>query len=394
MRTNNATNITLQGYTDTCLRAYDPVACSRDITESVLALITIVGCLYKLFKLHYAKHKLLNQYFIFYGAILEILLLLLNWIYVHHASLDLIAELLKLFQFLVICRFYCEVASRISKTEHLYKRVCIPFLLVTSAYYVILIIVSISRMTPDKECNEPEWIQLSCSEVLLGIIFAVVGIYITNHINNVKTDSSYKKNIRLSLWGIILSFEFSSLVSAAYDILMLVYGEMNKCRGIFVENPALFTTFHIFVKFSKWLLPIWAMTLIFKPETFGTKNNNNDEEEGHDEPPMIRNSLITDFKSEFRPRGRSFNYKHLRDPDNEDERRLINQQNERGEEGGIAGGPVDAGDGDTPRRKRNKNKSRNSDSKGSNKSVRSSKDRNKNVGINSSMADVEPVVKV
>ena len=34
------------------------------------------------------------------------------------------------------------------------------------------------------------------------------------------------------------------------------------------------------------------MMLIFKPETFGTKNNNSFEQENHDEPPIIRNSLI------------------------------------------------------------------------------------------------------
>jgi len=55
---------------------------------------------------------------------------------------------------------------------------------------------------------EPEWIQLSCSEVCLGIIFIAVGFYITNHINNLKTDSTYKRNIRLSLWGYCVIYVF------------------------------------------------------------------------------------------------------------------------------------------------------------------------------------------
>lgn len=350
---NNSTNTTFASFTESCLASYNPVACSRDILESVFALLTIIGCSYKLFKLHAAKHKLLNQYLIFYGAILEILLLLINWIYVHHPSFDLVAELLKLFQFLVVCRFYCEVASRISKTEYHYKRICIPFLILTSAYYITLIIVSIVRMRKEYGCQEPEWLQLSCSEVILGFIFIIVGLYITNHINNLKTDVTFKRNIRLSLWGIILSFEFSSIISATYDILMLIYGKMNGCRGVFIEHAALYTSIHIFIKLSKWLLPIWAMMVIFKPETFGTKNTGN-EEDVIDEPPIIRNSLMGDFKSEFRPRNRSFNYKHLRDPDNVDERRLLSDRQPKAEN-------------ETPgKKKRNKStKSRNSDSKGS-----------------------------
>lgn len=98
--------------------------------------------------------------------------------------------------------------------------------------------------------------------------------------------------------------------------------------------------------------------------------------------------FFQDFKSEFRPRGRSFNYKHLRDPDTtEEERRLIHQQQQNNvikENGG------DVNDGETPQRKRKKNRSRNADSKGSNTSHKSNKDRNRNIGINSGDAS-EPV---
>lgn len=47
------------------------------------------------------------------------------------------------------------------------------------------------------------WIQLSGSEVALGIVSIVVGIYITMKTNQLKTDSLYKRNIRLSLWGYV-----------------------------------------------------------------------------------------------------------------------------------------------------------------------------------------------
>ena len=36
-----------------------------------------------------------------------------------------------------------------------------------------------------------------------------------------------------------------------------------------------------------------------------------------------------DFKSEFRPRNKSFNYKHLRNPDTEEERQIIEAQQQR-----------------------------------------------------------------
>ena len=97
--------------------------------------------------------------------------------------------------------------------------------------------------------------------------------------------------------------------------------------------------------------------------------------------------FFQDFKSEFRPRGRSFNYKHLRDPDTtEEERRLIHQQQQKN----IIREDCVENEIETPQRKRKKNKNRNADSKGSNTSHKSHNDRNQNIGINSGDAS-EPV---
>lgn len=57
---------------------------------------------------------------------------------------------------------------------------------------------------------EPEWLQLSCSEVALGIIFILVGVYITTHINGLRTDIAYKRNIRRSLWGYVRIYVYQS----------------------------------------------------------------------------------------------------------------------------------------------------------------------------------------
>jgi len=103
--------------------------------------------------------------------------------------------------------------------------------------------------------------------------------------------------------------------------------------------------------------------------------------------------FLQDFKSEFRPRNRSFNYKHLRDPDNEEERRLFSDQHL-------------ATTVESPRKKRKKSKNRNSDSKGSTGSSSSGrskenflpKDRNRNktmgkplVNVCINSGDIEPV---
>ena len=306
---------------DGCFLNYNDVACARDVFEACIAVVTIILCLVKLFRLHQAKHELWNQYVIFYVAVTELILLTANWMYIHSAYADIVAELLKLMQFLVICRFYCEVASRISKREYLYSRVMLPGLIFTFLYFCILMIVGVWEMTKkENKCLGIEWVQLSISEVVLGIIFIVTGSYITKKNCSLQTDVENKRDVRINIWSVVLSFEFSAIVSMTYDIIMLSgIGEENKCRGIFVHNKAAFTAMHLFVKISKWLLPIWAMVAIFKPEYFVFA----DEEDEEDEvPPIVRRSIGGIFTSEFRPRGRSFNYKHLRDPTNETERNL------------------------------------------------------------------------
>ncbi|XP_057313641.1 uncharacterized protein LOC130654959 [Hydractinia symbiolongicarpus] len=317
----NLTNESLDHYAEGCFKTYDKIACSRDALEAILAFVTVIFCIVKIVKLHLAKHELWNQYMIFYSAIVEILLLALNWVYAHQATLDLVAELLKLFQFLVVCRFYGEIVSRMSKRENLYKKTILPALLLVFIYFVVLIIVGIVRMKDNtNECVEPEWLQLSCSEVALGIAFMIVGVYITQQTNKLKTDHLFKRSIKRSLWGIILSFELSALLSMAYDVTMIFIGKDNRCKGVFLTDPVAFTISHVIVKITKWLLPIWAMILVFKPDSFrgGTKSYEDSEQ-----PPIVQRSSVGVFKSEFRPRGRSFNYKHLRNPENESERNLL-----------------------------------------------------------------------
>jgi len=320
----NTSNNSAYGFAEGCFTAYNVIACTRDGLEVLAAVVTGIFCITKLVKLHAVKHELWNQYLIFYSAIVEIILLTLNWMYLRHSAVTLVAELFKLFQFIVVCRFYCEVASRLAKTENLYRRVFLPALSVTGVYFVILTLFGIiKRKGKNEECTEIVWIQLSGSEVALGVVFIVIGIYITRKTDNLKTDTLFKRNIKLSLWGIILSFQLSSVISLAYDILMLFIGKKNLCKGLFLHSAAGFTITDLFLKICKWLLPIWAMIIIYKPESF----KSNDELENTEHPTIIQRSSDGIFKSEFRPRGKSFNYKHLRDPENENERDLLSGSN-------------------------------------------------------------------
>lgn len=317
----NSSNNSFDGFVDGCFLKYNAIACTRDGSELVAAVATAICCGIKLFKLHYAKHELWNQYLIFYSAIAEMILLGLNWIYLNTSEIDLVAELLKLFQFMVVCRFYCEVASRLAKTEALYRKIFLPALAAIGTYFMILTLLGIiQRKESELECLESVWIQLSGSEVVLGVISIIIGVYITKETNKLKTDILFKRHIKYSLWGIILSFLTSSLVGMAYDILMLFIGEQNQCKGIFIHNAVGFTTTHLCLVIFKWLLPLWAMIIIYKPESF-KKSNSQQEESEH--PPVLRQSSEGIFKSEFRPRGKSFNYKHLRNPEDDTEREIL-----------------------------------------------------------------------
>ena len=299
----NASNATTFGYVDgSCFNKYDLIACTRDGVEVAAALTTGVFCAIKLYKLHSVRHELWNQYLIFYSAIVELLLLTANWIYVKHSAIVLIAELFKLFQFMVVCRFYCEVVSRLAKREGLYKRVFLPALGVIGVYFVVLTFLGIAkRVSRATECMELVWIQLSGSEVVLIILFIIIGIYITRKTNRLKTESSFKRNIKVSLWAIILSFQASSVTATAYDILMLLKGKDNHCKGIFLDSAAGFTAMHIALKLIKWLLPIWAMIIIYKPESFqggaGGANNNDAQEVGFSKVPILTDPPTLDVWS-------------------------------------------------------------------------------------------------
>jgi len=322
-QSNHSKNTSISIYKDGCFVNFSILACTRDGIEAFLALITAVFCLGKVIKLFLVQHELWNQYIIFTAAIIEMCLLTINWMYSHMAIVDLISEMLKLIQFLVVCWFYCQIAARMSKKENLYQRVFLPSLVLTYVYFFILIIVGIIKVLNNEyQCLEPEWILLSCSEVALASVFLLLGTYITKQTNSLKTDGNYKRIVKRSLWGIISSFLLSSVVSMVYDIAMIFVGKDVHCKGLFVDiAPAFFVT-HAIIKITKWLLPVWAMMIIFKPDSFTGERRNSDEEA--EQPPIVQHSSIGVFKSTFRERGKSFNYKHLREPITEEEQQIVN----------------------------------------------------------------------
>lgn len=303
-----------------CFKTFNTASCVRDSCLTVLAIVTIIICAIKLYKLHSHHHSLINQYIIFYSGILECILCAINWLYLAVTAVHLVSEFIKITQFLIVTNFHCRLAARMIgfETEERLKRYSNKVLGAVFLVLLIVAVVGLATMKHEyKECAEPEWLLLSSIEIIVVQAFMVSGVVITRELNNVRMLADNRTAQKRDLWGIIFICELSAFVSIVHDIVMRVTGPENKCQGIFSTNAAGYTAVYITVNIVRWLLPLWAMAAIFDTE------NNECSQDDYVAPIFAVTDDSGQFTSEFRPRGNSFHYKHLHDGVEATDRPLI-----------------------------------------------------------------------
>ncbi|XP_048578750.1 uncharacterized protein LOC116619983 isoform X2 [Nematostella vectensis] len=290
-----------------CFGTYNSASCVRDSSLAFLACVTCLICVFKVFKLHSHHHSLPNQYIIYYSGIINCILCGLNWIYLSKTAVHFITQFLKTTcQVLVVTHFHCLLAARMTRQEDNIRLWSVPSLILLVIYMLVTCIVGLSTMTTEyHECYEPEWLLMSCMEFVIVQIFLAAGLIIVRELNNIHMQETDRTTQKRDLWGIIFVFEISSAASVIHDIVMAITGPTNLCQGVFVNTAVGYTSIYITVKIVQWLLPLWAIAAIFGIE-------NNDWSEAEQRVPVYINAHDSgNFTSEFRPRGTSFNYKHL-----------------------------------------------------------------------------------
>ncbi|CAM1327278.1 Uncharacterised protein g9460 [Pycnogonum litorale] len=275
---SNSHNSTIDVANKGCFGSYDRIACIRNSILISLMALTFIGCLARIVRLHVVKHPQIHQYIIFYFACVECIICVVNWsIGGSQPQIDISASYLKLLQFIAICHFYWTLAARILRQEHLVFRVILPILAIYVLYFTTVAVVGIVMAASSwTECLEPEWLMMSAAEFLVVQLFMVAGRYITIKINAISALESFKRAQKTGLWGLIIVYELSALLSVTYDAAMRILGDRDTgCSGIFSHSQLSYSLIFAFFMVIKFMLPVWTMLAVFKPNP--TRMNEDEE---------------------------------------------------------------------------------------------------------------------
>ncbi|XP_074649313.1 uncharacterized protein LOC141904595 [Tubulanus polymorphus] len=259
-----------------CFRNFNTIACARNGVMAFFAIITGLLCFVKIIKLHLNRHPTLHQYIIFYTAVIECVICSVHWLIGGYSEFDFITQYLKLIQFLVVCHFYWNLATRVLRKEMLSRWVLLPLLVVSTLYFTIVTVMGVMSIQSSwVECLQPQWLELSTAEFILVQLFMVAGFYISRRLNEISTLESVRRAQKRDLWGVIMVFELSAFAGLVYDITMKALGDEERgCSAIFLHMQEIYTpVFGIFMVI-KFLLPIWAMLCVFQPI-----ENNSDQDD-------------------------------------------------------------------------------------------------------------------
>ncbi|KAK3769753.1 hypothetical protein RRG08_046860 [Elysia crispata] len=265
----NQTNMTVVSAVmeHSCLQNFNSIACTRSSILASLAILTSLLCVYKLVRLHVAKHPSCHQYVIFYTAGLECATGGMHWIFWNVSQLDFLLQYMKLLQVLIMCHYYITLAIRALRRETLADRFMYPFLCLAVLYFTIVTTMGIfNAESTHVECIAPYWIALSGAEVLVVQLFAISGFYITRRLNEISTLDSVRWTQKRDLWCIVIVFELSAWGTFFYDMILQIKGDRDTgCSAIFSHRQDLYSSFLVSIMVLKLLLPIWVMLFVLQP---------------------------------------------------------------------------------------------------------------------------------
>nr|CAH0100883.1 unnamed protein product [Daphnia galeata] len=261
---NDSMDVSIKG----CFVGYDTVACIRRSVLSALMIVTFVLCFIKVGRFHAVHHEQVHHYVIFYMALVECIICIVNWMLSgHYPELDLGATALKVLQLVTLCHFHWIQAFRILHRETIARTVWFPLMGVFSTYIVAVAAIGILDVGPSwTECLKPYWVMLSAADFLGVQLFLIAGIYITRKINEVSTLECVKKTQKRNLWAVIFAFEVSAITGLVYDVTIKIVGdEIVGCSGIFADTQLIYSPVFFMFMIFKFCLPIWSLLAVLEP---------------------------------------------------------------------------------------------------------------------------------
>ncbi|KAG8196913.1 hypothetical protein JTE90_027617 [Oedothorax gibbosus] len=251
-----------------CFFYPDQTACIRNSLLTLFGFLSLIFCSIRIAKLHIFHHAQVHQYLIFYAAIFEIIFLMIKWLALNDVfQIEFVACYLKMLQFLFLYHFHWSLVSRILHRQKLITWIMLPVLVVYFAIFsAITVLAMMSKYTTWEECLAPHWIVLSFIEFIGIQLFLVSGVYITKNINHVRSEDYFKREQKIGLWSVILTYEVSSIVTSVYYIVLHESGDEEiGCSGIFGHVQHVYSLIYATVMILKYLLPIWVMLFIYYP---------------------------------------------------------------------------------------------------------------------------------
>jgi len=254
---NNGTKTFYHSGLSACDKGGDQGACIRASITGLLAALTFLCCLNKLWLLRKSQDPSQSSFMVifFFGAI-QTTLLSIKWLYYGTIVIHFIAIYTQVLQALLLCFWYCKLALKVHDQRNLITRVMNPFLVAMVIYFTSVLAWAItSKKDNGIECREPAWVLFSASEVVLVALFILAGVYLTRAMNKFPTAkgaiTTWKK---VTLWSLITAFTLMALMDFGID--MAFYISTGVCDDVF--GPVGYSIYTYFNRFAH-VLPLWVM---------------------------------------------------------------------------------------------------------------------------------------
>lgn len=146
------------------------------------------------------------------------------------------------------------------RRKDLVMRFGIPLIAVCVALETSVFVYGLT--SPNLNCRSTVWTAYSLCEAIVSISFLLCGLLIRNKLAGMPVLHLYRKTKLTQLSSLLLVYLLSGVISFLYHILNQSIPTEKQCDRFF-NSDGLNLAIHITVRFVNYILPTWALLIVF-----------------------------------------------------------------------------------------------------------------------------------
>jgi hypothetical protein len=247
--------------------------CGRTILLAVLCFVSAGATALEallIFRASNNKNYRSYQQLILYVATLQMVLGMVHWAFASATTWLFALLYLKQVQLTIVAYIYTRQAIVLLHRVDLKRKMLWPiFSMIFLALSAVFIVAATGVTARRAECTSPSFIELSSAGMVLAVLFALAGWFVTSQVKrHLGLSARLQAKRSKELWILAICFCVTNAIAFVWDVVLLAVADSEQqhehCDVFLEDDPAAKNIVNLVIHIVTILVPVWAEVWAFR----------------------------------------------------------------------------------------------------------------------------------